>query len=79
MECCYCGESFIYTRTKRKNGYNRKSVNCQVKKNIFLSLREFLIEEGIDNNNEYVCMQCFKLTCMLFNGKTRYNQIKDSF
>ena len=80
MECCYCGASFIYIRTKRKSGYNRKSVNCKVKKNISLSIREFLSEEGIDvNNNDYVCLQCFKLTCMLYNGKTRYHQIKDSF
>ena len=80
MECCYCGGSFIYTRTKRKSGYNRKSVNCKVKKNISLSIREFLSQEGIDvNNNDYVCLQCFKLTRMLYNGKTRYHQIKDSF
>ena len=55
MECCYCGENFIYTKTKRKSGYNRKSVKCQLKKNTSLSLRYFLTEEGIDvNSNAYV-------------------------
>ena len=59
-------------KLKEKNGYNRKNVKCQVKKNTSLSLRDFLIEEGVDvDNNEYVCMKCFKLTCILHNGKTR--------